>query len=207
MAIQEIEAFERNELPERPYAGSRIGYVPILRSRMKKRKAAECVMSAKLFDPKKHTLDRGKVADDMVNPLSQVCQAIGIDPAPVAMACKRQCRAEDTGLRVLGKGGALSVPFEKCIMKEIPLRKSTQATLCVDEGGKRLQMSKTAKIMMSKKLHDKRRRKHRDACAAAAAAAAASTSSSSSAAAALKQQPRKRKQLSVSDMFKPVRKR
>ena len=120
---------------------------------MKKRKASECVVSAQLYDPKKHTLDRAKAVDDLINPLSQVCQAVGIDPKPMAEACKKKCRVEDSKQRqVFPGGGAKSVPFAKCLLKEPKKRKANQLTLSF--GNK-----KATKIMWSKKIHNKNKKK------------------------------------------------
>jgi len=139
-------------LEAKPQAGNRIKFVPILRSHMKKRKAAECVVSAQLYDPKKHVLDRHKAVDDLINPLSQVCQAVGIDPKPMAEASKKKCRTEDMGIRQFWKGGgASSVPFSKCLLKEPKKRKANQLTLGFGK-------EKTKAIMWSKGLHKKRMR-------------------------------------------------
>lgn len=151
--MQEIEAFERGKLEAKPQAGNRIKYVPILRSHMKKRKAAECVVSAQLYDPKKHVLDRAKAVDDLINPLSQVCQAVGLDPKPMAEACKKKCRAEDKGNRQYWKGGgAASVPFSKCLLKEPKKRKANQMTLGFGK-------EKSKAILWTKSLHAKRKKK------------------------------------------------
>lgn len=152
-ALQEIEAFERGQLEAKPQAGNRIKFVPVLRSHMKKRKAAECVVSAQLYDPKKHVLDRHKAVDDLINPLSQVCQAVGLDPKPMAEACKKKCRIEDMGIRQFWKGGgAASVPFSKCLLKDPMERKATQMTLGFGK-------EKPKAIVWSKGIHKKRMKK------------------------------------------------
>jgi hypothetical protein len=153
-AIQEIAAFERGDLSTKPQPGDRIEFVPVLRSHMKKRKAAECVVSARLYDPKKHTLDRGKAISDLVNPLSQLCQAVGLDPKPMAEASQKKCRLEDAKQTQYWKGGgAQSVPFAKCLLKEVKKRKSDQRTLGFGT-------EKTKTIMWSKNIHKKRRKKN-----------------------------------------------
>lgn len=144
-ALQEMAAYERGELSTQPQAGNRIKFVPVLRSHMKKRKAAECVVSARLYDPDKHVLDRKKAADDLVNPLSQVCQAIGLNPEPMARACALKCRAEDQGLRTHG-GGAASVKFEQCMLHSPEKRKMDQCVISFTS-------KKPRKIMSKRNLH------------------------------------------------------
>jgi DNA polymerase elongation subunit (family B) len=122
-ALQEIKAFDEGRLTTCPQAGDRVKFVPILRTNMKKRKASECVVSAKLFDPKTDTLDRKKVIDDLVNPLSQVMQSVMLDPAPMAIASARKCRAYDSRQSMIRDSGASDVKFKKCVIVSPPKKK------------------------------------------------------------------------------------
>lgn len=122
-ALQEIKAFNEGRLTTCPQAGDRVKFVPVLRTNMKKRKASECVVSAKLFDPKKDTLDRKKVIDDLVNPLSQVMQSVMLNPAPMAIASARKCRAYDSRQSMIRDSGASAVKFEKCVIVSPPKKK------------------------------------------------------------------------------------
>lgn len=122
-ALQEIKAFNEGRLTTCPQAGDRVKFVPVLRTNMKKRKASECVVSAKLFNPKTDTLDRKKVIDDLVNPLSQVMQSVMLDPAPMAIASARKCRAYDSRQSMIRDSGARDVKFEKCVIVSPPKKK------------------------------------------------------------------------------------
>ena len=115
-ALQEMKAFNEGRLTSCTQAGDRVKFVPILRTNMKKRKASECVVSERLYDPSIHVLDRKKVIDDLVNPLSQVMQSVMLNPKPMAKACALHCRAQDAKQSLLCKTGAQFVKFERCVL-------------------------------------------------------------------------------------------
>jgi hypothetical protein len=83
-----------------------------------------------LFDPKLHILDRMVATDDLVKPVGQICQPLGLTPIPLTTACGNKCRAQDAKIaQVCAGGGAMSVKFEACLLKEPKKRKADQPTI------------------------------------------------------------------------------
>jgi hypothetical protein len=125
-AIQEIKAAEAGILAEPAQAGDRIRFVSCYKSQNmydlrkkkdhKKRKTSECAVSSKLYDPKKHIIDRKKATDDLMNPLSQIMQPLGLNPRPMIEATAKRVRTEDSRQSVLNNKptGVHTISFEEC---------------------------------------------------------------------------------------------
>lgn len=139
-ALQEIEATKKGILPFATEAGQRIKFVPCYKRQdmfdlrkaknHKKRKASECAVSSRLFDPDKHILDRMKAMQDLTNPICQLMQPLGIDPTCMIETTAKKVRAEDSksGFIFGQTFSGTDVPLEKCLCKPSPPRKKPQQT-------------------------------------------------------------------------------
>lgn len=128
-ALQEMAAADAGLLATRPQVGDRISFVIQHRPRKfldpKKFKVAERALSTRLFNPAKHLLDREKAVMDAMNPLRQLCQAVGIDPTQLVHATAQRVRREDNGLSTAfgQQGGVHIVPMRRCMLAPSPVKR------------------------------------------------------------------------------------